>query len=345
MSGSISGLAFGRAAIVVFAALLTMALSRDPSAAEEAVHTHGPAPDGATLGAVLPELLALAESETPKAALVELRRRMAADDALAASCHPIVHAIGRAAFARFGDFAQSLLYQDEVCNSGYLHGVIEGFFSAAENVDAAMATACGETRPQSFESWECHHGVGHGIMIYAANDLDRSLELCDSYDDRFAGASCANGVFMEYFNPERLPATAALADASELFAPCDERKRRHRPDCYLYLPVVYLQRRERDYAGALRWCETAKRAYRSTCAKGVGGQAVKENINDPKAIERVCMGASAPRVKDCIGGMVGLFMNHHGGLAPARALCAELEPANRRNCNDIVDARARLFAS
>lgn len=33
-------------------------------------------------------------------------------------------------------------YQDEVCNSGYLHGIIEARFSRSDDVFADMKTMC-----------------------------------------------------------------------------------------------------------------------------------------------------------------------------------------------------------
>jgi hypothetical protein len=45
----------------------------------------------------------------------------------------------------------------------------------------------------------------------------------------------------------------------------------------------------------------------------------------------------------CIEGMAGLYINHHGSLAPARELCTRLEKPNRPACYDAVKAHASLF--
>ena len=50
---------------------------------------------------------------------------------LCASCHDLVHEVGREAYKKYGDFSEAMKYQDEVCNSGYLHGYIESRFRRA----------------------------------------------------------------------------------------------------------------------------------------------------------------------------------------------------------------------
>jgi hypothetical protein len=96
-------------------------------------------------------------------------------------------------------------YRDELCNSGYLHGIIESKFSQSEDVFADMKAMCGRYEPGRYMSWQCYHGIGHGAMFYTSNDLPRSLEMCDGFEDEFERSSCANGVFMENFNTEQRP--------------------------------------------------------------------------------------------------------------------------------------------
>jgi hypothetical protein len=72
---------------------------------------------------------------------------------------------------------------------------------------------------------------------------------------------------------------------------------------------------------------------------------MKENLNEPMLVESVCTGGNPERKKPCVEGMVGLYINHHGALEPARELCGRLETPNRDTCHETVRSRAPLFDS
>ncbi len=289
------------------------------------------------------ELVALMKRENPRVALDRLREEIETDDALSRSCHALVHEIGREAYKEYGDVGEAMKYRDEVCNSGYLHGIIETKFSESEDVFADMRTMCGEYRHGSFLSYQCNHGLGHGVMFYTANDLPRSLEMCDALEDSFASSNCANGVFMENFNADQKLHLSQFLKEENPFYPCMNQAERHKDDCYLYAPTYFLSLHENDYAGALRWCEGAEAGYEPACAYGVGTQTMKENLNDPKFVESICMGGEPEQREPCIEGMTGLYISHTGALEPARGLCARLEPINRPACYGTVEELSGLF--
>ena len=291
------------------------------------------------------ELLALVREEDPKAALVRLREGMEGDDALLSSCHPLVHDVGRAAYERYGDFGEAMKYQDEVCNSGYLHGIIETRLSDSDDVLADMKSMCDPYAPESFVGWQCQHGLGHGAMFFTANDLPRSLEMCDAFRNPSKRSGCANGVFMENFSADqKLHLSAYLREEDPLY-PCAEQAYRHKGDCYLYAPTYFLTLNKGDYAGALKWCEGAEADFGSSCAHGVGTQTMKENMSDPKLVEATCMKGKPEQIKPCIEGMAGVYVFHEASLEPARALCGRLEDSNKQACSDSVEAKASLFES
>jgi plastocyanin len=294
-------------------------------------------------GEIEGELAALVREEDPRVALEKLRAEIKTDDALARSCHPLVHDVGHAAYEKYGDFGEAMKYQDEVCNSGYLHGIIESHFEQSDDVFADMKTMCDPYPQGSYMSWQCYHGLGHGVMFYTANDLPRSLEMCDGFDSAFGRSNCANGVFMENFNADQKLHLSDYLKESDPFYPCAEQADRHKAICYIYAPTYFLSLNEGDYAAALRWCEGAEAGFEPSCAYGVGTQAMKENLNDPRLVESVCMDGEPEQTAPCIEGMAGLYINHHGSLEPARDLCARLEKPNRPACYDSVEAHAGLF--
>jgi plastocyanin len=289
------------------------------------------------------DLTALVREENPRVALEKLRREIKTEDALARSCHPLVHDIGHAAYEKYGDFGEAMKYQDEVCNSGYLHGIIESRFSESDDVFADMKTMCDQYRSGSYMSWQCYHGIGHGVMFYTANDLPRSLKMCEGFDTDFGRSNCANGVFMENFNADQKLHLSKFLKESDPFYPCAQQAERYKAVCYLYAPTYFLSLNQGDYDAALEWCNGAEAGFEPSCAYGVGTQAMKENLNDPKLVESVCINGEDEQTAPCIEGMTGLYINHHGSLEPARELCTRLEKSNRRACYDAVEAHASLF--
>ena len=290
------------------------------------------------------KLIALMRREDPRAALDRLRSEIETDDRLSRSCHALVHEIGRKAYHEYGDVGEAMKYRDEVCNSGYLHGIIETKFSESEDVFRDMRTMCDEYRDGGFLGWQCNHGLGHGAMFYTANDLPRSLEMCDALGSSFANSNCANGVFMENFNADQKLHLSEFLKEGDPFYPCMDQAERHKTDCYMYAPTYFLSLHPDDYAGALEWCEGAEPDFESACAFGVGTQTMKENLNDTKFVESVCTGGGPEQTEPCIRGMAALSVSHHGALGPTREMCARLQSPNRPACYDTVAAHSGLFA-
>ena len=289
------------------------------------------------------ELVAIMKEQDPRAALLELRERIKDDDALLRSCHAIVHDLGHVAYEHYKDFGEAMKYQDEICNSGYLHGIIETHFSKSDDVFDEMKVVCDPYPVEKYLSWECYHGVGHGVMYYTDNDLIKSLELCGVYENSFARSTCTNGVFMENFNVDQKLHVSKFLNPNDPFYPCGEQASDQKADCYLYAPIYYLSLHKNDYKGALKWCEGTELPYESTCVQGVGAQAIKENLNTPKFVEQICMNGRSAQVGACIRGMVGLFINHHGSLEPAQDLCEKLRITNREACYDAIELSSPLF--
>lgn len=287
------------------------------------------------------KLVTISNDKTPKQALSLIREKIKTDDVLARSCHAIVHEIGQNAYQKYNDFGEAMKYQDEVCNSGYLHGVIESHFRESTDIFTTMQTVCSQYKPTSFMGWECYHGVGHGLMYFTQNILPRSLSLCDTYQNDYARSACVNGVFMENFNTDQKLHPSRYLKSSDPFFPCAQQKTQYQADCYLYAPSYYLSLHKNDYKQAMRWCTGAK-DFQAACVNGVGTQMMKENINTPTFVESICMSDSTG-AKACIDGMVGLYINHFGRLDEAKELCTKLDAKNQPTCEQTLASREMLF--
>jgi hypothetical protein len=294
--------------------------------------------------AVRAALLKAVVRDDPGKALTALKESMRSDRDLARVCHGFVHAIGHEAYRKYRDLDRALLYRNTLCNSGYLHGVIEEYFMSSHDVGAAMKSVCRPYPVGSLMSWECYHGVGHGAMHVMQGDLPRSLRLCDSYEKGFARYVCSNGIFMAFFDIGHSTLSEQKDAKNDALFICARQEARHKRSCYVYAPTYFLGLHEDDYAGALRWCEQAESAYTLSCVRGVGSQAIKENVNDPKFVEQICMNGNASQISACIDGMIGLYIKHSGSLEPARVLCARLEQSNRLACEKSVASHTELFA-
>jgi hypothetical protein len=288
------------------------------------------------------ELLEIVDQQDPLAALHELAARMQSNPVIFANCHGIAHEIGHEAYKKYKDFITALKYQDSVCSDGYLHGIIEQrFFYAPDvsNILSDMKTICNGS---GVSAGRCFHGIGHGIMYYTANDLKKSLTICDSLAGMPRGR-CDEGVFMENFLSDQIihPSTV---DKNNPFYPCTIEASGFKPYCYFYAPIFFLSLNNNDYVAALKWCDTAEPAGIVSCIRGVGSLAMKYNINDPKYVESICdQVAKTAQAPSCIDGLVSYYLTFYDHLSKASQMCLQLETKNQPACNAAVRRRAQIF--
>src|SRR6185369_1242027 len=289
------------------------------------------------------ELVGIELNQNPKIALNKLAEMIRTNNSVARSCHALTHEIGQNAYEKYKDFGRAMKYQDEICNSGYLHGIIESRFAEATDIFSTMQTVCNTYAPQSYIGWECFHGVGHGLMYFTENDLPKSLSYCETYKNYDERSACTNGVFMENFNTDEKLHHSIYLKPSDPFYPCQKQTPENKPNCYIYAPTYYLSLHKNDYTDGFAWCQTAEVDFREVCISGMGSQIMKEHINDPKFAEATCLHAEKGDQNSCVAGMIGLYINHFGRLDEARKLCGTLEQRNKRICEDVVVSREDFF--
>ena len=284
----------------------------------------------------------LVYSGNPRVALDTLSRTMLSSSTVLNNCHPVVHAIGHAAFARFKDFTTAMKYQSDVCNSGYIHGVLESYLKG-KDITRAIQTVCLPAKEGSFAFWQCLHGVGHGVMFYTDNNLPKSLELCNGYRSAYSRDACASGVFMENFNSDELTHFSKYVSVTDPLFPCSLQEQQHKINCYFHTPIYYLFLHPNQFEDALTVCGRAEAAYRYNCAYGVGFQTLKRNVDNPKFVEKICETQTGDLRSGCIGGMVGFYVNQYASLARAAELCQEVSFWNREACKHSYQYNAGLF--
>lgn len=181
--------------------------------------------------------LQIASEETPRVALEQLKRDSEQDALLAEHCHDITHEIGHAAFDRYGDFTEAMKFKIDMCNSGYVHGVIEKYFTKDVDIYSSLPTLCNEYADGSYLAWECYHGIGHGLMYFTLNDLPQSLLYCDLLSNDFQRHSCANGVFMENAASGKEVHLSNYVKEDDYWFPCDDHAADYKNECLIYVAI------------------------------------------------------------------------------------------------------------
>ena len=274
----------------------------------------------------------------PRRSLTHLSDLMKEDGQILSSCHPLAHNLGRVAYQFFGSmngaFDAMVGTEDahllRLCNAAYLHGVIEYHLRDVSLDTLASAAAeietnvCSKLSNVNFGSWECHHGIGHGIVQRHRMEgekyaIEKSIESCR---ETSAAIECENGMWMDHFavsgnilamETRLMASDVVLAELKGALAtvgiqqPEIERRIRLPPfppslqicngsssifDCYIYAATEYLLVNPGDYVGAIQYCTDPSANIDMSgvgiCVNGVGTQCAKENMNDFSVVEKVC---------------------------------------------------------
>ncbi len=276
--------------------------------------------------------------EGARPALDMLRRIAEGNTSLAGECHGLAHIIGHDALGKYG-FEEALTFEDDICGSGYLHGVIESHFAKTdeEDVPALFANTCA---PQS---GKCFHGLGHGVMDVYDNDIDRSLALCHSLTQIFQQIQCAEGVFMEHFASDGTGHPSPLLTPDDPYQACRTRRDADRGVCAFYAPRYFLRLHPGAYDDALRWCDTIDVDSRPACLKGVGSAAMKVHVAEPKVAIAACATLEGEDYTLCMEGLVSYRIVHFASTQAGREFCRLLPHDDERACERISEQSEAFY--
>lgn len=268
-------------------------------------------------------------------------------------CHQQAHQTGRVAFELYGGsvFGRG----SAACASGFYHGAMEAFLqkNGTENLAGDVVELCGVFR-SSFSTFECLHGVGHGVMAYENYDLPTALSLCKRLEGDLASQSCYGGVFMEnIITAQGLGAirgheTSWVSD-DPLF-PCnsvgDEYPKLY--ECYQMQTAWMLTLTNHNFPAVARLCLGAPEHMIPVCYKSFGRDAAGAANRNPEKILSLC--ASVPRQENyyaqCVEGAVHVIADYWGPALKTQAdeFCAVVSDAHaRENCYAVVKVRKEQF--
>src|SRR5690606_33168285 len=104
-------------------------------------------------------LATLAREQSPKEAFEDLEQNIKTNPALARDCHPLLHHLGHTSYEKYTNFTSAIEYQNELCNSGYTHGLIESHFSSSTDIEKTLRETCLGQESNTYRQWQCHHGI------------------------------------------------------------------------------------------------------------------------------------------------------------------------------------------
>jgi len=290
-------------------------------------------------------------TQSPAQLLQSLQKYQDTDPGLRLSCHPVVHALGREIFRVKGNIHDSFSACDQTCHSGCYHGAVERFLRGDGTQDARArhvsqdelmrkaSAACDAKTPRRIY-FQCLHGLGHALMYYTENQLENSLQACDTLPDDWSRSSCYGGVFME--NVFSTAPEKRDVSASDYHYPCSHVDAKYRGECYL----MQTGRMEEMGLGTEQlFDECAKAgAFESQCAQSIGRDLSNSvRSGNIRAVAEKCGLAQGESRRACIRGVVYALIDNTWDGRYAFPFCAALRGDDVAYCNQTSDNYLKTF--
>ena len=239
--------------------------------------------------------------------------------------HQLAHAIGRRTAERFGVSGASFLLCPTSFNYGCQHGFFEYALGRANSTKEVINQICGAFETNSSYSakfkFYCYHGVGHGVLMAQAYDLDGAIRVCDSLDSETATDGCWQGVFMENVNAGmRGEARTGVFSKTDALAPCDKVGVEYRHECFINHAGWLMQFFRNDVREAATACLAAPAGSLEPCLQSIGlmatnpvWQSALAGTNTGMSVEEtawsICLKFPASHRDQCVIGSVDNLLN------------------------------------
>jgi len=283
----------------------------------------------------------------PKAAfrLIEKQYAGGADP----SCHRVVHMVGAATLTRnHGNVARTFAEGSSLCWSGYYHGVLERAFASVKSYDAKSLAAksralCSDpkVRASSWLTYQCLHGLGHGLMITTGLQLPLALDVCRRLDGAWDQTACKGGVFMENFITSYGGKSPYVRDDDPLF-PCDWVREADKYTCYQQATTRIIRVVGTDWAKIAKTCSRAERRWVTTCFGSLGQNASSLGFRKPSNIIRTCAFARPyGGERECIRYAAEDIAGTYSGGEQASKLCVRTFSNLQGSCYEAIGRMLR----
>jgi hypothetical protein len=279
----------------------------------------------------------IASKQDPLKAMEVLHLELEKNPSLENSCHGITHEIGHIAYEKYGFKKALAQFEDDICGSGYMHGVTESYIENSKNPLKDMLSAC----PKGYGA--CFHGIGHGLLLYYENDLPKATAGCDMFKSLIEQVQCSEGVFMQNFNTEKSIHDNIYLNEDDTLFPCNSQSDLHKSACYFYSPRYFVKLHPGQYKEAIDVCLLAPHDYIGRCIRGVGSVVMKQNIDKLQFVESICKSVPDEYMSDCYGGLVSYFTIHIGSIKEGQEFCSRLDNDFLKLCKSTVNASKTFF--
>ena len=263
------------------------------------------------------------------------RRALAVGGTLEASCHVLMHQVGRD-YARAHRVTLATLQRfvprsnNPNCSAGFGMGLVMYLGpQILRSGGGAGVRACSRL-PTRYRAYTCVHGLGHALMRAYHGDLGQSVRACRALKRDFA-PDCAQGAFHDYWislrgadgttRPRRAETSPRVI--------CDGRFTYVRPCWYRYFLEQPLGLPVRTPAELLRSCRGLRSLERFGC---ISAAALTVSSN-PFDQMQICVRLRGRDAEACVRGVPDQAL---AGL-PAKQLelirrCARVAAAAQRGC-------------
>jgi mono/diheme cytochrome c family protein len=277
----------------------------------------------------------LAYEDGPAEALERLDQMQTADPAVRAACHPIAHKIGAGGLLHFdGKVGKAFVAGNATCASGYYHGLLQWKLAGAEEDEATDVAreACtdAEIKENSYNYYQCNHGLGHGVMLYTGYELPIALRMCHGLSTEFEQVSCSGGVFMENLSSS-FGITSRYVREDNLLYPCNIVSHQDKLYCYLLVTSRILPKVGWDWKKAADWCRKSEQEFVNICFQSYGRDASGTAVQDPVQANKFCSQAGSGE-KECIFGAARDIMNNNSQDPRGKRFCEVVKAKFRAHC-------------
>jgi hypothetical protein len=268
---------------------------------------------------------------------------------LSVNDHDLAHAVGRETAKDFGSNFQSFDLCPTIFNYGCPHGFFEYVLARTDTPKEAAASICetvgGQKSRLLIAGFSCYHGVGHGVMMAQAYDLQESLSTCNTLGSTQAKDGCWQGVFMENVNAVMTNrARKGIFSRKRPLAPCDTIGAQYKHECFINHSGWLMRVASNDVGKGSRFCLKVRGPHRSACMQSIGlmvtnpvwqAALAPEAGNQPrdKVAWELCARFPAAGRTDCVRAGVDNLANFDQlKVARQRDFCGEVAAAFKTGC-------------
>ena len=265
-----------------------------------------------------------------------------------ASCHEVMHYVGRHVYEQAGKVGTALSTCSSVCFEGCLHGVAEGYVLkkniTLDTVTNEIPSICGKIsdydKPALFN--QCIHGIGHAMMLLTQNEVLDSLKFCDVLKTEKESELCYSGVFMENSNSStNKDHPSKYIKKDDPFYPCDILDKKYKKMCYELQSFKIFEFENKDWIETFNLCNSIPLEYQSGCYKTLGSSQVGFT-QDVMQMKNNCDLAPSQYKNICMMGIVSTLSTRYSGDSSRMiTFCQIVNEDNKKNCYSQMGASLR----